>query len=303
MTEVLRVAAAFLIWPGLISAALLGWLYLWLGRKTFARLQARQGPPFYQPFFDFVKLMGKQTVLPRGVNAGLFALLPWLSLAAMIFALALLPVPGTSSLSFSGDLILLLYLLEVPSLIEVVAGFTTRSVYGQVGAMREAIMTLGYNLPFITAFIALAIQGQSSNMRELLARPLGPTHLFAAIALFLAIPARMKMNPFSIANAEQEIVAGPLVEYNGRPLGIFELVHGLELVAMAGLFASLVSGSVQNPVIGMVVYLLVSMLVVVATTLLSAATARLKVQHALGFYWRWGALAAAAAVLVAAFLK
>ena len=33
------------------------WLMLWIQRKLIARMQKRIGPPFYQPFFDFVKLM------------------------------------------------------------------------------------------------------------------------------------------------------------------------------------------------------------------------------------------------------
>ena len=64
-------AFAVLVWPGLLGAAALGWLYLWIARKLTARLQGRRGPPFYQPFFDFVKLLGKDTVVPAGVEIAL----------------------------------------------------------------------------------------------------------------------------------------------------------------------------------------------------------------------------------------
>jgi NADH-quinone oxidoreductase subunit H len=60
VTPVLAYAVAFLVWPGLLLAAPLAWLELWLMRKTVARLQGRVGPPFFQPFFDFMKLMGKR---------------------------------------------------------------------------------------------------------------------------------------------------------------------------------------------------------------------------------------------------
>jgi len=300
MAEVFQGILALVFWPGLISGAVLGWFFLWLGRKALAWLQGRQGPPFYQPFFDFIKLASKQTVVPSGVNPALFYALPVLSLVSIAGALALLPVPFTPGLSFTGDLILLLYLLEMPALIDILAGYITRSPYAQVGASREAVLMLGYNLPFLTALIAVAMQSGSTSTAAMIHQPLGLVQILAALALLLALPARLKSTPFSIPNAESEIVAGPHLEYNGLPLAIFELVHGLEMVALSGLFAALLVGPIANPIIALVLYLLISAGVVFATTLLAAVTARLKIQHALRFYWRWGALAAVLALVVAA---
>ncbi len=291
-----RTLLSFLFWPGLLGGALLGWFDLWLYRKLLARLQGRQGPPFYQPFFDFVKLLGKRTLLPGGIAPLVFYGLPVAALVSVVFALALLPAPGTPMQSFSGDLILLLYLLEMPALVDIIAGFATRSIYGQVGSTREAILSIGYNLPFITALVAVAVQVGSFSLDKIAAAPLGPVQIFAGIALLLAIPARLKTNPFSIANAESEIVAGTHIEYNARPLALFELTHSLEVVAMAGVFAVLFVGPVENPALRLVLYLLVSTAVVALTSLVAAATARLKVEHPLRVFWSWGALAAVVAL-------
>jgi NADH-quinone oxidoreductase subunit H len=301
MNDMLSAFVALLIWPGLLGATLLALFYLWLGRKIIARLQGRQGPPFLQPFYDLVKLLGKKTILPAGVNKGLFFGLPILSLICVVGALALLPAPG-SSISFAGDLILVLYLLEMPALIDIMAGYASRSVYAEIGAVREALLSLGHNLPFIVAFIALAIQTGSSSLQTMVAAPFGPVQLLVAVALLLAIPARVKANPFSIPNAETEIVAGTHIEFNGPALAVFELVHGLEIVALAGLFASLFSGAIGGFIPAILVYLLVSILVVFLTSLLAASTARITVRNALGFYWRWGALAAVVAIVAAAIL-
>ena len=301
MNEMLHGIFAFLLWPGLISAAILAWFYLWVGRKVMARLQGRQGPPFLQPFFDFVKLLGKKTIRPTGMSMGLFFGLPMVSLISILGALALIPAPGAFSISFSGDLILLLYLLEIPALVDIMAGFASRSVYAQVGAVREALLSLGHNIPFIIAFIALAIQAKSSNLQTMVAAPFSLVQILAAIALILAIPARIKSTPFSIPNAETEIVAGPHIEFNGPALAIFELVHGLEIVALSGLFACLFSGVVHALIPSLLVYLIVSIAVVVFTSLLAASTARVKVQHALGFYWQWGVLSAIVALVAASY--
>ena len=188
---------ALLVWPGLVSGALLGWLYMWLARKLTARLQGRQGPPFYQPFFDFIKLLGKETIAPAGISR-LYYLLPWVSLVSVLFALALIPAPGNPMQSFTGDLIVFLYLLEMPALCEVLAGYSTRSPYAQVGAAREAMMSLAYNLPFLAAVIALAIHAGSFSLTALATAPLSWAHLVAALAFFLALPpgSRAILSPF-----------------------------------------------------------------------------------------------------------
>lgn len=283
---------AVLVWPGLIVGALLSWTYLWAGRKLTARLQGRQGPPFFQPFFDFVKLAGKQTIVPTGVNRTMFYGLPAVAVIAVVFALALLPLPGNALPSFSGDLILVVYLLEMPAICMVLAGYASRSLYGQVSASREAVMLLGYNLPFLAAVVALAIQVGSFDLAQIAAAPWTPVHILAAIAFLLAVPARMRSNPFSIPNAEQEIVAGAMTEYNGLPLALFELAHGLELVGLVGLFAVLFFPSIISGGLGLVWYVLISLALVILVTVLAVSTARLRLNQAFRFYWLWGALTA-----------
>ncbi len=294
-----RTGSALLLWPGLIGGAALAWLFLWIQRKLAARLQGRKGPPFYQPFFDFIKLLGKETVTPGGVNRGLLHALPLASVIAATCALALIPVPGNLMPSFAGDLIVVLYLLEMPALCEVLAGYSSRSLYGQVGAAREATLWLGYNLPFLAAVVALAIRAKSLSLRALAATPLGPVHFAAALAFLFALPARLKRNPFSIPNAEQEIVAGPFTEYNGVPLAFFELSHGLELVALVSLFTALFLPLGHTPGLRWLLALLGSGALVALITLVATATARLTVRQAFRLYWSWGACAAILALMIA----
>jgi NADH-quinone oxidoreductase subunit H len=299
MSDWWRIFLAVLVWPGLLGGALLGWLFLWITRKIMARLQGRKGPPFYQPFFDFVKLMSKETIVPGGTNRIIFYGLPLVALISVTFALSLIPIPGNPLRSFNGDLILLIYLLEMPALCDILAGFATRSLYAQVGATREAILSLGYNLPFLTALIALAVHAKSSSLREIVAATPSPAIVFVALALLLSVPARLKSNPFSIANAESEIVAGIHTEYNSKPLAIFELVHGLELTALVGLFAVLFLPFAHSLVAALVIYILCALGLIFLTTGLAAATARLKIQNAFSFFWSWGAAAAVLAIVVA----
>jgi NADH-quinone oxidoreductase subunit H len=290
---------ALLLWPGLIGGTLLGWLYMWFIRKLTARFQGRQGPPFYQPFFDFVKLLGKETIIPGNISRLLYFGLPVVSVLSMVFALALVPVPGNPIKEFPGDLIVFIYLLEMPAICEILAGFSTRSPYGQVGASREAMMTLAYNIPFLAAVIALAMHAGSFSMATLAKAPLNWVSLAAALAFLLSLPAKLKSNPFSISNAEQEIVAGAHTEYSGFALALFELGHTLELVALIDLFAALFISPITGGLTAWLAFLVLSLILVVLLTLIGTATARLKINQAFRFYWGWGAAAAVLAVVIA----
>ena len=299
MSDLLGYSFALFVWPGILGATVLALLYLWLGRKLTARLQGRKGPPFGQPLFDLVKLLGKRTVVPGEANRALFLTLPVVSVAAVVFGLAIVPVPGTPVRSFPGDVVLLLFLLEVPVLCEVVAGYVTHSIYGEVSAMREGVLMLGYNVPFLAAVVAMAQHAGSFGLADLNAAPLGPVTVFAAIAFLLAVPARLKSTPFSIANAEHEILGGAHVEYNGAPLALLELAHGLEIVLLIDLFVVLFVPRSGAVVIDALVYLAASIAAVCLVTTIAAATARMTGVRAFRFYWVWGGMAAAASIAAA----
>ena len=299
MSEFGRTVLAFAVWPGLLCAVPLGLLQLWFMRKLLARLQGRRGPPFMQPAFDVLKLLGKETVIPRGVGRTIFLALPVVSLAAVTAALAIVPLPGNPVPSLPGDVVLLLYLMEVPILCEVLAGYVGRSVYGQVAAMREAILSLAYNLPFLVAIIAMAQHTGSFEMRVLQDAPYSVVHALAAATFLLALPARLKLNPFSIANAEHEIVADAHIEYSGPPLALFKLSHAIEIVLLTGLFAVVFVPATPWPALSALVYLAAGFAVLGLMTVLAASTARLRVAQAFRFYWVWGGVASAVTIAAA----
>lgn len=279
---------ALLIFPGFLYALPMGWLMLWLERKILARLQSRIGPPFYQPFFDFVKLMSKQPI-PRARGEDVFyLLLPLLALGATLASLTLLPILASSS-SLVGDLVLFIALIEVAPICLVLLGFFSRSIFGQVGAIREATLTIATNLPFITALIALAYASGSLRLSEIASNAPSVVRTFALLALLFCLPIKLRLNPFSVANAEQEIYQGALTELDGWHLGLWELVHAVEWVALSGLIVSLgLPWRSGVMFLDAIVFALLSLVLVVVLTGVAGATARLKLLQASRLYWRWG---------------
>ena len=57
---------------GFIMTPIAGMLFSWVDRKVTARVQWRVGPPLLQPFWDFVKLLGKETLIPSESAKTLF---------------------------------------------------------------------------------------------------------------------------------------------------------------------------------------------------------------------------------------
>jgi len=66
----------FIIFPGFIFTAAMGLLLCWVDRKVTARIQYRIGPPWYQPFMDILKLLGKETMVPAGAPKRVFFTAP-----------------------------------------------------------------------------------------------------------------------------------------------------------------------------------------------------------------------------------
>ena len=274
-----------LLFPGLLFAVPAAWTILWIERKAVARMQQRMGPPFGQPFFDFIKLIGKETPTPRGAEGWLMRAWPVIATAAAAGSVGLLPVlPGAGG--FEGDLILLIALLEVPPICLIAAGFTTRSIFGEIGAVREAVLTVAYNLVFLLGLLSIAAAQHTFRLDALAQSPLTLTRFLGLIAILICLPAKLHVNPFSLPNAEQEIYSGPMTEYGGVELALWQLSHGLEWVASCGLVATLATPLIVSPAMSVLAFIALLFVLVMLLTVSAAATARLAIDATVRFYWR-----------------
>jgi len=292
----LRSLVGLLVFPGLLYALPMSWLMLGLERKLKARFQGRIGPPLSQPFYDVVKLLAKAPVARVAADARILAALPVLAVGSMLGTLALLPV-FAGQIGFAGDLILLVSLLELPPLCLVLAGYASRSIYGQVGATREAVIGIASNVPFLAALVAMATAAGSLRLGDIALATPWSVRVPALLAILFCQPVKLRLNPFSLANAEQEILAGPLTEVDGRRLALWELAHGLEWVVLAGFVATLAI-PVRSPLwlADMLAFALLSLALVPLFALIASATARLKLAQVTRMLWRGASLVAAAAI-------
>lgn len=298
-----RAFIALLIFPGLLYALPIGWLMLGIERKLKARFQGRIGPPLSQPFYDTVKLLAKLPVSRVASDIPLLTGLPLLAIGCMLGTLAMLPVFRGES-GFVGDLIVLVGLLEMPPLCFILAGYASRSIYGEVGATREAVVSIASNVPFLAALVAMAASAGSTHSSVIVSSTPWMVRIPALAAILFCLPIKLRLNPFSLANAEQEVLAGPLTEFDGPRLALWELAHALEWVALIGFVVVLAVPYRSNLwFMNATGFIFLSLILVVLLTLLAASTARLKLAQATSMMWRWGGAVAVLALAAAFFVR
>lgn len=274
-----------LLFPGLLFAVPMAWFFLWTERKAVAVMQERVGPPFMQPMFDFIKLMGKDVPARQGVAGFLMKVLPLAAMASAAGAVGLLPVLPRYG-GFAGDLILLICLLEVPSMCLIAAGFSSRSIFGEIGSAREAVLSIAYNIVFLLAVVSIATTQHSFRLETIAQLSVGPMYWISVLAIVVCLPAKLHINPFSLPNAEQEIYAGPMTEYAGHELAMWQLAHGLEWVATTGLVATLIAPHFGPAWVGAMLFVVLAFAVVLLLSVVATWTARLGMDASVRFYWR-----------------
>jgi NADH-quinone oxidoreductase subunit H len=293
--------ARLLIFPGILFAVPAAWFFLWVERKSVALMQGRIGPPFMQPFYDFIKLLGKDMPERSGVGGLLMKAWPLLAVSSAAGAVALLPVLPASG-GFQGDLILLLALLEVPSMCIIAAGFSSRSIFGEIGSAREAVLSVSYNVVFLLAIVSIAASQHTFRLEALALLPPSFLRYLGVAAILICLPAKLHLNPFSLPNAEQEIYSGPMTEYAGPELAMWELSHGLEWVAGTGLVATLATPHVTMGWLAILLFVAISIAIVLLLSVLASATARLAIDTTVRFYWQCTMIFAVLAISSAVYM-
>lgn len=286
-----------LIFPGGMFLIANGLAYQWVRRKYIARLQNRVGPRWFQPLADTIKLLAKEEIIPDGVNGLLFTALPIIALAGSLTAALYLPIAGLPpSYSFSGDLIVAIYLLSLLTICTSLAGANTSDRFSLLGAVRTLTQLFAYEAPFMLALLGPAVAAGSWQISTIAANPqwlilVQPVGFAAAV---LGLMGKLEMPPFDAPESETEIVAGALTEYSGRGLALFHLSRAVELVAGLTFIAAFYMGGVANPLD----YLLKTGVLLLGVASLQALLTRLRIVQTVGLWWRYGVLLVLAQWLV-----
>ena len=300
----------FVVFPGFLFTAFIGLLASWIDRKVTARLQWRIGPPWYQPLIDIIKLLGKETLVPAGASRMLFLTTPLIGLAAvtLVSTLLWLTILNTK-IGFIGDIIVVLYLLILPALSLILGGFASGNPLASLGASREMKMILAYELPFILVLIVPIIKAGGTLtiggiLNYQMAGGMIVGSLSGTIALVVAIlcmQAKLGLVPFDIAEAETEIIGGPLIEYSGAPLAIFKLTKAMLLFTIPMFLIVIFLGGIQFQGLSVLWGILKYVALLVVIVLIRNTNPRLRIDQALRFFWGPVTVLAVVGVVLALF--
>jgi formate hydrogenlyase subunit 4 len=264
-----------------VLAPFVGCLIAGFDRIITARLQGRVGPPLLQPWHDVKKLLAKDRVTVNGFQDFYVATALLFAILAGVFFFA------------GGNLLLVLFILMLSTLLFIVAAYSTRSPYAEIGAEREIVQVMSYEpmviLMAVTFYMATGVflDGGTFNVGAVLTldRPLIVALPLVFIGLLFILTIKLRKSPFDLSyshHAHQELVKGISTEMSGRTLALVEIMHWYETVLFLGWVGMFL---VWGSWVGWIVALLGIIVVYLLEIFIDNNFARVKWQHMVVSSW------------------
>lgn len=216
-----------------ILAPILGCLLAGLDRKISARMQGRVGPPLLQPYYDVRKLIEKDNVSVNSTEGTYVT-------CALVFTLI------AGGIFFSGgNLLMSVFVITLSALFFIVAAYSTRSPYAEIGAGREMLQVMAYEPMILFMAVAFFMStsligpiGTFSSAGALLLEAPVITNIWLVFLGFLfVLTIKLRKSPFDLSyshHAHQEIVKGITTEMSGKTLAKVEVMHWCENILFLG---------------------------------------------------------------------
>jgi len=257
-----------------------------LARKIRARLHSRVGPPLIQGYLDLAKLAGKTDITPT-VNT-LTNFLPFLALASAVTAGVFLPISDFAPFSFAGDLLVILYLLGLSTAAVVLGGAASGNPYSFLGAARELQLLLFVEPVLAFALFVLAVKAGTFRLSEIVTWHVQNGYTLSTVlagisALSAMLPYFGKL-PFDLAEAEQELMGGILLEQAGWRLALYRWTFFVKWFIVTWLFCELFLPVIAPFPLNFLLLLVKVFVVFCIAAVFETLLARLRLDHARAFF-------------------
>lgn len=275
-----------------IVAPIVGCLIAGLDRIISARMQGRVGPPLLQPYYDVRKLLGKERV---SVNT---------SEGVYITAALICTVIAGGIFFAGGNLLFCVFMVTLSALFFIVAAYSTRSPYAEIGAARETLQVMAYEpmvLFMAVGFFMAAGTFDTAGVFSL-SHPVVCSIWGVFLGFLFVLTIKLRKSPFDLSyshHAHQELVKGITTEMSGPTLAKVEIMHWCENVlflAWTGLFFVW-----ANP-ISIVIAIVLVALIYFLEIFIDNNFARVKWQAMLKSAWAVALIAGGVNIAVIAFL-
>jgi formate hydrogenlyase subunit 4 len=224
--------------------------------RTKARFAGRVGPPILQPYYDLARLFQKGSVFST-TTTWIFRAGPVVALATTALAACIVPLgnarpdpatgalQGLAPLSFTGDIILLAYLLGLGRFFTASAALDTGSSFEGMGAAREVTFACLAEPALFLGFVVLAKLTGSLRLDVMLGSSLGahwasdgaPLAL-VLLSWFIVLLAENSRIPFDDPNTHLELTMVHevmVLDHSGPALGMVLYGAALKLFLFGAL--------------------------------------------------------------------
>ena len=210
-----------------VLAPIVGCLLAGLDRKISARMQGRVGPPILQPYYDVRKLLEKDHVAVNS-SEGVY----------VTFALLFAIVAGGIFFT-GGNLLLCIFIITLSSFLFIIAAYSSRSPYAEVGAERETMQVMAYEPMVLLMAVAFFLATGSFNVAAVfdVDVPVITTIWLVFLGFVFILTIKLRKSPFDLSyshHAHQELVKGITTEMSGPTLAKVEIMHWCESVLFLG---------------------------------------------------------------------
>ncbi len=339
----LKVAADWLLglftgWgmPELVAQILIGFLgvlilisilmvldifLVWVERKVVSRFQDRIGPnrvgPFglIQPFADIIKLLIKEDITPGGADRVVYNIAPMLSMMSVLILWAVVPLaPTMLGVDLNIGALYIIAAGAIGTLSIIMAGWSSNNKFALIGAFRQVAVMVSFEVPMLTMLLIPTIFAGSMGFGAITAAQKEIWFVFlaplAAVIFLIAAIAELGRAPFDMAEGELELVSGYNIEYSGMKFGMFYAGELLHAFTFGGFWSILFFGGYGffgleqvSPFLAIAVILFKAMLGYWVIMWVKYTLLRIRIDHMLGFNWKFLTPLAFALLMVTAFMN
>lgn len=210
-----------------IIAPVLGCLLAGVDRIISARMQGRVGPPLLQPYYDVRKLLGKENVSVNS-SEGVYIT------CALVFTIL------AGGIFFSGgNLLMSVFVITLSALFFIVAAYSTRSPYAEIGAGRETLQVMAYEPMVLFMAVGFFMAAGTFDVAGVFAldAPVITNIWLVFLGFLFILTIKLRKSPFDLSyshHAHQELVKGITTEMSGPTLAKVEIMHWCENILFLG---------------------------------------------------------------------
>ena len=300
---------AFIV--GNLMLAMTGVAGPWAKRKITAAFTDRIAVNRVGPFglliipADAVRLLAKELIVPEGVDRPAWDLAPLVVAGSAMLGFAVIPMG--SGIHLADPEVGLVYVFAVAGIASiglVMAGYASSNKYSMIGGLRAVAMNIAYEIPLVVTGMSVVIYAGSLRMSEIVAIQAEPLFTVAGVAIpawfaivnpfafvlfMVANLAEVGRNPFDMAEAPTEIVAGYQTEYSSVYFVLIYLGEFLHIFLGGAIIATIFLGGPAGPgpeSIGIVWFIVKIWAVFFLTQWFRSALPRVRIDQMIEIGWK-----------------